>query len=306
MNSSLLQRAALCGALTISLLGALHTFGNFDEDRRASTVSLDTKPAKAKPLLKIMSADQKVDAQILPLLLKQVGNRASLLQRTVGGAEGTRMPDGRVTSAYHGHRDPMCNWNFSSSCASSITNLGSFSYQQAPDKPRAHTPEQADRIQLQVLRLQALELMYQAKRVGVELTVLQLLAGIDLANQSPSAACVQQPDKAIVDKLAAGIDPQGANTRRATAKFASNTCRWGYIDRLAQALRGKKLSGLEAIVEARTWSYFQTDPFSYRYMRWDAAGLGHNRLIIEGDQLRRSLAVDEALTYQLKHAQLFK
>ncbi|MDX1987041.1 MAG: hypothetical protein SFV17_10150 [Candidatus Obscuribacter sp.] len=256
--------------------------------------------------LSISSLEQKVDERIVPLIVRIYGERGSLLERSVGAAEGTRRPDGsKVLPAYNGHQDPMCHYNFSSSCYAGVTNLGSFSYQQAADKPRAKTAEQADLIQRQVLRLQALELLYQARRRGLELTLFQLLSGIDLANQSPQSACVQQPDKAIVYKLAAGIDPNGVNTKRVTATFSNNPCRWGYIDRLAQAVNKKGLRGLEAIVEARKWTFFEVDPASYRFNKWSAAGLGHNPRIIEADQWRRSKEVESALRYQIENPQMF-
>lgn len=253
------------------------------------------------PILSIKSLDQKVDEKIIPLLLKSYGNAGSLLERGVGGPEGTRRPNGEFTQAYYGHQDPMCNYNWSASCSKGITNLGSFSYQQAADKPRALTPLQADRIQTQILRLQALELFHQAKRQHLHLNLFQLLSGIDLANQSPLAACVQQPDKAVVYKLAAGIDPNGSNTAKVTATFAKNNCSWGYIDRLAQAQRQKKLQGFDAVVYARQWSYFNVDPTSGRFNNWDAGGLGNNPVIIKADQLRRTLAVVSAMRYQVEN-----
>ncbi len=253
----------------------------------------------AVPILSINSLDQEVDEKIIPLLLKNYGKAGSLLERGVGGPEGTRKADGEIKPAYYGHQDPMCQYNWSASCSKGITNLGSFSYQQAPDKPRALTPLQADRIQKQILRLQALELLYQARRQRLQLNLFQLLAGIDLANQSPMAACVQQPSKAVVYKLAAGIDPNGSNTAKVTTTFSKNNCRWGYIDRLAQALRQKNLQGFDAVVTARQWSYFNADPASGRFNNWDAGGLGNNPLVIKADQLRRTLEVVGAIRYQL-------
>jgi hypothetical protein len=147
--------------------------------------------------------------------------------------------------------------------------------------------------------LQALELFYQARRQHLQLNLFQLLSGIDLANQSPMAACVQQPNKAVVYKLAAGIDPNGSNTAKVTATFAKNNCSWGYIDRLAQAQRQKKLQGFDAVVYARQWSYFNVDPTSGRFNNWDAGGLGNNPLVVKADQLRRTLAVVSAMRYQV-------
>jgi hypothetical protein len=258
----------------------------------------------APPKLALTSMEQKVDESIIPLIIKVFGEKGSLVDRSVGAAEGTRFYDGaKVEPAYSGHQDPMCRYNFTTSCHAGITNIGSFSYQQGADKPRATNPQQADLVQRQILRLQALELLYQAKRRGMDLTLFQLLAGIDLANQSPISACVQQPDKTLVYKLAAGIDPDLANTSKVTAKFSSNSCRWGYIDRLAQALSKKGLRGEAAVVEARKWAFFEVDPSSSRFNMWSAAGLGHNPAVIEADQLRRTEEVAKAIRYHIDNVQ---
>jgi hypothetical protein len=276
------------------------------KNRRGAAVHGQSKfipSAKDQPPDALLRIDQKVDAKTMALLLKVYGARGTLVQRAVGGAEGTRKPDGSVLWPFWGHRDPMCSFVH---CASGNTNLGSFSYQQAGDKPVANSPAQADVIQLQVLRIQGLELLYQAKKVGLELNVFQLAAGIDLANQSPSSACVQQPDKLLLYKLAAGIDPKGANTRTATDQFSSNTCRWGYIDRLLQALTKRQLKGFDAVAYARQWSFFETDPASRRFNTWNASGFGHNPGIIQQDQRRRTFAVAAAIRYQIEHPETFR
>jgi hypothetical protein len=250
----------------------------------------------------ITSPDQTIKATDIELLLKNYGSRGSLLQRTVGHAEGTRNVDGKIGWAYWGHQDPMCVYI---TCRSKITNLGSFSFQQASDKPIVRTPLQADLIQQQVLRLQALELLYQAQSVGLQLNVFQLLAGVDLANQSPTAACVMQPNKSLLNKLAAGISVD-SNTKKALAQATTqNRCRWGYIDRLKQSIKQKKLEGFDAVVEARAWSFFDVNPYSRRYNKWNASGLGHSPTIIDRDQRRRTKAVADGLRYQLENPKEF-
>ncbi|MDX1985686.1 MAG: hypothetical protein SFV17_03270 [Candidatus Obscuribacter sp.] len=253
------------------------------------------KPPQTVP--RLTGLEQEVDEHLLPLLFQPTAGRDALVQIVVGSAEGTRRPDGSyVWWAYKGHQDPMC---FYIRCSSSITNIGSFSYQQGGSKPRAFTPAQADRVQLQVLRLQAMELIWQAKRSNMQLNLFQLLAGVDLANQSPTSACVQQPDKRVVYKLVAGLDANGDYTRQVIETFADNPCRWGYIDRLKQATQEKGLEGFAAVVEARTWPFFDVNPDSRRYLQWNASGFGHNPRTIYLDQHRRTMEVSRALRRQL-------
>ena len=102
-----------------------------------------------------------------------VGDSMSLIAKTVGSAEGTRTPNGGYTSAYYGHVDP----------GNGVWNLGSFSYQHG-----ASSPKQADRKQLTRLQQQALELRQQAQAKSINLSLLEELNGIDLANQAPLAA----------------------------------------------------------------------------------------------------------------------
>ncbi len=252
-------------------------------------------PPQAVP--RLTSLEQIVDERLLPLIFEPVGGRDALVQIVVGSAEGTRRPDGSYVSwAYKGHRDPMCSYI---RCSSSITNIGSFSYQQGVGKPRAYTPEQADKVQIQVLRLQAMELIWQAKRSNMQLNLFQLLAGVDLANQSPTSACVRQPDKGVVHKLVAGLDANGDYTRQVVVTFADNPCRWGYIDRLKQATQEKGLGGFAAVVDARTWPFFDVRPTSPRYLQWNASGFGHNPRTIYLDQHRRTMEVSRALRRQL-------
>lgn len=246
-----------------------------------STLKSGANPSMAPP--RLVSLDQKVDARLLELLFASQGERGSYVQRFVGAAEGTREPDGRKTAAYLLHIDPG---NFA-------LNQGTFSYQNGLDKPVARDPQQADLIQAAVLQIQARELQYQAAKRGVALNLLELASGIDLANQSPAAACVQQPDRNLVYALTAG-KMRADNLARAAAQFPGNTCRFGYVDRLIQAKTRKQLSGIAAVVEARTWSYY--DPVSNR---WSAFGFGNNPNRIRDDQTRRTSQVVEALRQAL-------
>lgn len=254
-------------------------------------------------VLAIKAISQPVDSNILPLIFDERSGKVSLAKRIVGPAEGTRTEKGLATSAFQGHRDPMCQFV---ECGSKwVTNIGTFSYQQSPTKPNAHNAFEADRIQSEILRAQALELIDQASKRGLKLTLFQLAAGIDLANQSPSAACVQQPAKSIIDKLAAGTDRK-LNTTKIIKEFKTNTCTWGYIDRLKQAVQSKKLVGFVAVVEARKWSFFSADPSSSRYGSFDASGFGNDPAVIEADQARRTMALAGAIHYHIEHASDFR
>lgn len=128
-------------------------------------------------------------------------------------------------------------------------NQGSFSYQHP-----ARSPEEADQKQLARLSTQAADLRQQAQAQGMGLTLLEELSGIDLANQAPLAA------------LEHG----------------------GYIDWLQEAKR-RQLAANEAIIWARTWSYW--DP---QLNSWNAPGLGNHWDSIYADQERRHWAVVQA------------
>ncbi|HEY9738551.1 MAG TPA: hypothetical protein V6D06_19795 [Trichocoleus sp.] len=110
------------------------------------------------------------------------GGSESLVARAVGSAEGTRTALGQRTAAYYGHQDP----------GNGAWNLGSFSYQHG-----ATTPEEADAKQLKRLQAQVQVLKTQAEAKGLELTLAEILNGIDLANQAPVAAL----DRGYVDWL---------------------------------------------------------------------------------------------------------
>ena len=176
-----------------------------------------------------------------------VGGSDSLVARTVGHAEGTRTPDGRKTRAYYGHTDP----------GNGVWNLGSFSFQHCRDvRYHCATPEEADDRQLRRLQAQHVVLLQRAAAAKLQMTLVEQLNGIDLANQAPLAALSDQ----------------------------------GYVDRLSQA-KHKGFNGQNAILEARVWSYW-----SPQKKRWDAPGLGNVEPSIRHDQERRLLAIARAMT----------
>ncbi|UBF26113.1 hypothetical protein K9N68_04690 [Kovacikia minuta CCNUW1] len=102
---------------------------------------------------------------------------------------------------------------------------------------------------------QAQKLQQRATAAGIDMTLLEQLNGIDLANQAPLAAL-------------------GAP---------------GYAELLSQA-RQKGLSGTQAVLWARVQSYW--DP---NRNRWAAPGLGNTESGITHDQNRRLSAIARAL-----------
>jgi hypothetical protein len=178
------------------------------------------------------------------------GGNDSLVAIAVGSAEGTRTPSGEITDAYFGHTDP----------GNRVWNMGTFSYQHG-----ASTPEEANQKQLKRLQSQSEYLRSRAAKYGLNLTLEEMLNGIDLANQSPLAALG----------------------------------RMGYIERLAEAKQNGH-EGADAIVVARTRSYINPDT-----QRWNAPGLGNTQASITRDQQRRANAVASAIAaYQGSHPDL--
>jgi hypothetical protein len=188
----------------------------------------------------------------------------------IGNAEGTRTPDGGKNDAYYWHQDP----------GNGANNFGTFSYQHLSDREqtpvdrqpnsdqkrhqaaRQGLPETADRRQLVKLQSFYQQLLAQAHLRGLALSELEILNGLDLANQSEEAA----------------LDS------------------WGYIDRLIQA-KSRTADPQEQIDQARTWSYWNP-----KHNRWDAPGLGNHYDGIRHDQQRRSAAVTTALARQQSQA----
>ena len=176
------------------------------------------------------------------------GGPDSLVARIVGSAEGTRTPTGERTRHYNGHRDP----------GNGVWNLGTFSYQHG-----ASSPEEADAKQLARLARQENTLDRKAQRLGLQLSLVERLNALDLANQSPAAA----------------LNPGG------------------YIDRLYQAQQAGK-TGNDAILWARTYSYMNP-----KTQRWNAPGLGNTYPSIRRDQNRRLQAIASALdAFQMQQA----
>lgn len=157
----------------------------------------------------------------------------------LGMAEGTRTVDGGKTSAYWGHTDP----------GNGKHNLGSFSYQHG-----ARTPEEADFLQLQRLYQYTAALQEYAAANNMQLTLIELMAGIDLANQAPLAA-------------------------------------QHYLANLQQ-LKARGFVGMDAILEARAYSYI--NPATGRL---EASGFDNNWQWLRYDQARRIAAIQHALDY---------
>ena len=151
----------------------------------------------------------------------------------IGMAEGTRTVDGRPTGNYGGHRDP----------GNGKWNLGTFSYQHG-----ARNPQEADLLQLQRLYPHIVALQQTAEAYGIELSVMELVAGVDLANQAPLAT------------------PH-------------------YIGWLQRAYNSG-YSGLEAILEARSYSFINPDTG-----RLEAGGFRNNWQTLRRDQARRLAAM---------------
>ncbi len=145
----------------------------------ALTFVPDHRPTPAAQIPNLIIANTKTSYAINALF---AGESASLVARAVGSAEGTRTPAGGYTSAYYGHVDP----------GNGVWNLGSFSYQHG-----ASSPEEADRKQLHRLQQQAKELRRQTQTKAFQLSLLEELNGIDLANQAPLAAL----DRGYIDWL---------------------------------------------------------------------------------------------------------
>jgi hypothetical protein len=182
----------------------------------------------------------------------------------IGYAEGTRQPDGAKNRAYYWHTDP----------GNRADNFGTFSYQHFSAQEKAAVvaqstvddkrcvaaeqglPELADARQLKKLQKFHNLLVAQAEAKGMHLSQLELLNGLDLANQSEAAALSV----------------------------------WGYIDRLAQMKQEIPHDREEQILEARTWSYWDPD-----WQDWDAPGLGNTYANIRWDQQRRLEAVKTVL-----------
>lgn len=181
----------------------------------------------------------------------------------IGAAEGTRDVNGDKTDAYYWHSDP----------GNGADNFGTFSYQHLPHSltqavrqqtttaakrevsAQEQLPEISDRAQIQRLRKFHDQLQQQAAARGIVMNQLELLNGLDLANQSEAAA----------------LWPEG------------------YVDRLAQLKTLTDDAELQ-ILEARAWSYWNPERKA-----WDAPGLGNTYANVLQDQRRRYESIRDAL-----------
>lgn len=283
-SSSVLTIAGVL-AIAASPTGAVHATESvglsFDLDRTALASALtpssdvlfsplESGQAKiptppAHPTEKVLSATTR-DTQEVAEVPSDWWTQGSdsPLSVAIGAAEGTRTADGGKTSAYYWHLDP----------GNQADNFGTFSYQHLPPSQKqvvtqapttqakraaaaeAQLPEVADQKQLQKLKQFQNELRQQALQQGLTLSELELINGLDLANQSEAASLSKQ----------------------------------GYIDRLAQMKRLIPDDQEEQIKEARTWSYWSPERNT-----WDAPGLGNTYESIRRDQARRMDAIQQSL-----------
>ncbi|MGD1903577.1 MAG: hypothetical protein ACFB9N_15190 [Geitlerinemataceae cyanobacterium] len=188
---------------------------------------------------------------------------ASPVAVAIGGAEGTRRPDGGKNPAYYWHFDP----------GNGANNFGTFSWQHLSPKQMAPIvragstaqkrersaqlglAEVADRDAFARIEQFHDRLRAQAAEKNMTLSMRELINGLDLANQAPLAA----------------LSPMG------------------YLDRLAQ-MRDKFPDAETQLLEARVWSFWHP-----RFDRWDAPGLGNTYATIRRDQARRIAAIDAAI-----------
>ena len=144
-------------AVTIGLIGRL--FAN---------PSVREKPGRDRPTV-IISPSPALRQRATEKLFAHANSMGAI---AVGVAEGTRTINGGYTSLYFGHSDP----------GNAQYNLGTFAYQHG-----AHSPEDADRRQLRRIHPWIVQLQQEAKLLDVPLETFELVAGIDLMNQSPAA-----------------------------------------------------------------------------------------------------------------------
>jgi hypothetical protein len=211
------------------------------EAQATAAQSTDAQPAVDRPSDLIPTAASAPETHPLPEDWWNKGSD-SPVAIAIGSAEGTRQPDGDKTPAYYWHRDP----------GNGADNFGTFSYQHLPpsktkavaQQPSAAAKRQvaaqqglaelSDQAQLKKLQRMEDQLRQQAQGRGLQLSTLELINGLDLANQSEAAA---------LERL-------------------------GYVDRLAQS-KTQVADPDDQIHLARTNSYWDPDRNA-----WNAPGLG--------------------------------
>lgn len=236
----------------------------------------DSEAGTGSPTVPLVAAAPEADSGLSETATPETvrdrwfaGGSDALVAIAIGAAEGTRQPNGAKNPAYYWHADP----------GNKADNFGTFSYQhlsaqeKAPlDQARTITevrkiaaahqlPEKADQRQLTKLKAFYNKLQTQAQSQGLTLNDLEMMNGLDLANQSEEAALAWM----------------------------------GYVDRLAQ-MKQLVSDPDEQILEARVWSYW--DP---QHHRWDAPGLGNQYDDIRADQARRFREVKAVLDHQEVH-----
>jgi hypothetical protein len=184
--------AAFLSAIAIGMVVWL-VYPAFTKSMPKMSVAESSPQPSAKPSPTSKGVGSKPSAKKSPAKSSQGKSSTCLTLRNlfwvapiaIGGAEGTRRPDGGKNPAYHGHVDP----------GNGVWNLGSFSWQHG-----ASSPEEADRRQMKRLFRQAVELEERSVRAGLKLSVEEILNGADLANQAPLAA-LSGDGAAYMDRL---------------------------------------------------------------------------------------------------------
>ncbi|OJJ16240.1 hypothetical protein BI308_23695 [Roseofilum reptotaenium AO1-A] len=150
----------------VQILATLGLIGGLFSPTGAPTVDGDRARKRQLPGFTVSAKLVNLSTEHLFATPNSVGAIA------IGVAEGTRTPNGGYTDLYFGHTDP----------GNSKHNLGTFAYQHGAD-----SPEEADFKQLRRLKPSILQLQEEAQSIGIHLGTFELLAGVDLINQSPLA-----------------------------------------------------------------------------------------------------------------------
>jgi hypothetical protein len=226
------------------------------------------QPAQPAPPLKppAQSASSTAEFTLADLFN---GDSDSLVAVTVGNAEGTRTPNGKLTDGFYGHSDP----------GNGVWNLGTFSYQHG-----ATSPQEADAKQLRRLRKQAEVIQEKAAARGMTLTLEETLNGIDLANQAPKA--VLEPE-GYVEWLAEAhqLGKHGMDAilwARVQSFFDPQTQKWNAPglgntpDRIMRDQQ-RRMQAIARALDAQNYhiaadARLRPQPISFRLPKWNLAG----------------------------------
>jgi hypothetical protein len=240
------------------LLSALALIILCNEGRSAASMASSSSLSESsQAVLKTVSNKNRIPTSMIELSKWMwEGGVDSVAGRSICAAEGNCNSDGSLTSIAYGHVDP----------GNHVNNMGRFSYQMYLSGRTDMTIEEADTIQMQKLLAHTQTLVERAQKNEVELTLDELLNGVDVANQCP--LCLTE----------AG----------------------GFVERLKEAYQEKGLKGLEAIEYARTFAYWDDSKGGF-----DAPGLRAyddqgKETSIRKDVQRRMDEIEDASKRKLK------